>query len=30
VTWADPTHFTFKLSGGPPGDPGLSFAQGGG
>jgi tetratricopeptide (TPR) repeat protein len=29
VAWSDPSHFTFKLAGGPPGDPGLSFAQGG-
>lgn len=27
VAWKDPRHFTFKLAGGPPGDPGLSFAE---
>lgn len=27
VAWKDPAHFTFKLAGGPPGDPGLSFTQ---
>ena len=28
VTWQDPSHFTFKLAGGPPSDPGLSFTKG--
>jgi hypothetical protein len=27
VTWTDDSHFTFKLSGGPPNDPGLSFSK---
>jgi hypothetical protein len=27
VTWHDDNHFTFKLLGGPPDDPGLSFAK---
>jgi hypothetical protein len=27
VTWQDDDHFTFKLIGGPPGDPGLAFTR---
>jgi tetratricopeptide (TPR) repeat protein len=27
VSWQDDTHFTFKLMGGPPGDPGLTFSK---
>jgi tetratricopeptide (TPR) repeat protein len=28
--WSDSAHFTFKLMGGPPGDPGLTFQKEGG
>ena len=27
VNWSDPSRFTFKVIGGGPGDPGLSFAK---
>ncbi len=27
VTWQDDTHFNFKLQGGAPGDPGLTFSR---
>jgi hypothetical protein len=27
VRWTDETHFSFKVMGGGPGDPGLSFSK---
>ena len=27
VSWKDPTHMTFRIAGGPPDDPGLSFSR---
>ncbi len=27
LAWSDPNHFAFKIVGGPPADPGLSFAR---